>query len=136
MNVGGSVTVTNLHDYIEDGKNNLRRVHDSVQHINTTYHSSYIKASSLAIPLTDTIVNDQVAVTDPHDYTEEGQHNLRLVHDRVQHINTTFHSSSIKASSLAIPLADANVNGQVTVTDLHDYTEEGRNNLRRVHDSV
>ena len=90
----------------------------------------------MAIPLIDTNISGQVTVTDPHDYTEDGQHNLRRVHDSVQHINTTYHSSYIKVSSLDISLTDTNVNGQVTVTDPHDYTEEGQRDSKRVSHSV
>ena len=50
---------------------------------------------------------------------------MRRVNDSVQHINTTSYSSSIKESSLAVALIDINVNGQVTVTEPHEYNEEG-----------
>ena len=75
--------------------------------------------------LRDIHIHVQLTVTEPHDYTEEGQHNFRRVHDSVQHSNTTSHSSSINESSLSISLTDTHVNDQVTVTEPHDYTEEG-----------
>ena len=110
VNVNVQVTITEPRDYTEERQNNLRRIHDSAQHINTTYHSSTIKASLLAISLTETNVNGQVPMTEPHDYTEGRQNNFRCVHDSVQHVDTTYHSSSIKTSSLAIALTDTNVN--------------------------
>ena len=45
-------------------------------------------------------------------------------------------SSYIMVSSLAIALTDTNVNGKVTVTELHDYAEEGQCDFKYVSHSV
>ena len=69
-------------------------------------------------------VNDQAVVTELQKYTEEGQNNLRPVHDSVKYINNTSYSSSINVNLSATSLTDMNVNGQVTVAEPHDYTKE------------
>ena len=51
-----------------------------------------------AIAQTDMNVNCQVTVTRPQKYTEEVRNQMKGVADSVHHINTTSHSSSIKAS--------------------------------------
>ena len=108
-----------------DGPNCFKRISDSVQHIDIISQSTSSGVILSEIALTDVNINFQVTLTEPHDYTEEGHNNLRRVNDSVQHINTTSYSSSIKESSLAVALIDINVNGQVTVTEPHEYNEEG-----------
>ena len=81
-----------------------------MQNINTSFHASSIKASSLDIALTDMNVNGQVIVTEPYDYTENGQSDLELISHSVQHLDTTTHSTSSAASLSAISLIDMNIN--------------------------
>ena len=61
---------------------------------------------------------------------------LRQVSDSVQYINTTSHNSSIKISLSYIALTYINLNGQVTVTEPQDYTEEGKPNFECVYHSI
>ena len=115
-------------NFTEDRPNHSKRISDSVLHIDTVSHSASSGARVSTIALTDVDINGQVTLIEPHNYTEEEQNIFRHVHDSLQHINTTSHSSFIKASLLSIPLTDTDVNRKVTVTEPHDYIEEGQNN--------
>ena len=100
-----------LRNIIKKENNKLRRVSDSVQHINTISHSSSINASLSPISITYIILNGQVIVTKPHDYTEEGHTNFERISYSVQYIDTTSHSNSIGESLSAIVRTDMNIHG-------------------------
>ena len=71
-----------------------------MQHIDTISYSTSSGASLSAISLTDININDQVTVTEPHDYTEEGPNQMIGITDSMQHIDTTSHSSSTNKASI------------------------------------
>ena len=64
MNVKRQVAVTDPHKSNEEGQNHLKYVSDSVQHNNTTSHSSFIGASLSDIALMDMNVHSKTSVAE------------------------------------------------------------------------
>ena len=71
MNVNTQGTVIETQKYTKEGYTTFERVYYSMQHIDTTSHSTSSGASSLSIALIDMNVNTQGTVSETHDYTKE-----------------------------------------------------------------